>query len=72
VKLLHTPNAGNPSDPDELQNLIGQPEHAGRLGRLRAALAAELRRTAASGAMLRRGREPQEKPRFAGRKREPL
>jgi arylsulfatase A-like enzyme len=50
------------SDPDELKNLIGQPEHAGRLGSLRAALAAELKRTAAPEAMMPRGRERQEKP----------
>jgi arylsulfatase A-like enzyme len=40
------------SDPDELKNLAGEPKHAGRLGRLREGLAAELKRTAAPAAML--------------------
>ena len=48
--------------PDELKNLIGEPGHAGRLGRLREALAAELRRTAAPAAMLPAARDPQKKP----------
>ena len=39
------------SDPDELRNLVGEPKHAEHLRRLRAALAAELKRTAAPAAM---------------------
>jgi arylsulfatase A-like enzyme len=50
------------ADPDELTNLIGEPKHAGRLARLRAALAAELQRTGAPAAMLPPVRQPQEKP----------
>jgi arylsulfatase A-like enzyme len=46
------------SDPEELKNLIGDPKHAERLGRLRAALAAELKRTAAPAAMLAPTRQP--------------
>jgi arylsulfatase A-like enzyme len=40
------------TDPEELTNLFGQAKHAERLGRLREALAAELKRTAAPAAML--------------------
>jgi len=40
------------ADPEELTNLFGQAKHAERLGRLREALAAELKRTAAPAAML--------------------
>ncbi len=50
------------SDPEELKNLAGEPTHAQRLGRLRAALAAELKRTAAPAVMLPPTRRPQEKP----------
>ena len=46
------------SDPDELKNLIDEPEHAERLGRLREALASELERTAAPAAMLPSARRP--------------
>jgi arylsulfatase A-like enzyme len=40
------------ADPEELKNLIGEPKHAEQLGRLRAALATELKRTAAPALML--------------------
>jgi hypothetical protein len=50
------------SDPEELNNLIGETKHAERLGRLREALAAELQRTAAPAAMLPPTRQLQEKP----------
>jgi arylsulfatase A-like enzyme len=40
------------SDRDELKNLAGEASHADRLARLRGALAAELKRTAAPAAML--------------------
>jgi hypothetical protein len=43
-----------------LTNLIGDPKHAGRLGRLRDALAAELKRTAAPAAVIA-GPGPREK-----------
>src|SRR5204863_8920658 len=51
------------SDPEELKNLIEEPKHAGRLRRLRAAMAAELKRTAAPAVMVpaekeRPGRRP--------------
>ena len=39
------------ADPEELTNLTGRPDHAGRLGELRAALAEELRRTNAPAEM---------------------
>jgi arylsulfatase A-like enzyme len=39
------------ADPGEGKNLAGQPKHAKRLGRLREALAAELKRTAAPATM---------------------
>jgi arylsulfatase A-like enzyme len=50
------------TDSDELKNLAGEPKHAERLGRLREALAAELKRTAAPAAMLPPTRQPREKP----------
>ena len=50
------------SDPDELKNLAGEPKHAGRLGRLREALAAELKRTAAPATMLPAPRLARDKP----------
>jgi arylsulfatase A-like enzyme len=50
------------SDPEELKNLIGEPKHALRLGRLREALAAELTRTAAPAEMLLQVQQPGEKP----------
>jgi arylsulfatase A-like enzyme len=50
------------SDPDELRNRAGEPKHAERLGRLREALVAELKRTAAPAVMLPPARQPQEKP----------
>jgi len=40
------------SDPEELKNLASQEKHAERLNRLREALTAELKRTAAPAAML--------------------
>jgi arylsulfatase A-like enzyme len=40
------------TDPEELKNLAGEAKHAQRLGQLREALAAELKRTAAPSAML--------------------
>lgn len=40
------------ADPEELANLAGQAKHADRLGRLREALAAELKRTAAPAVMI--------------------
>jgi arylsulfatase A-like enzyme len=46
------------ADPEELKNLIGEPKHAERLGRLRQALAAELKRTAAPAVMLPPIRRP--------------
>jgi arylsulfatase A-like enzyme len=49
-------------DPEELTNLSGEPKHAARLGRLREALAAELKRTAAPAALLPPDREPLRKP----------
>ena len=45
------------ADPEELKNLIGEAKHADRLGRLREALAAELRRSHAPSAMLPLERE---------------
>jgi arylsulfatase A-like enzyme len=50
------------SDPEELKNLAGEPKHAERLGRLREALAAELKRTAAPAAMRPPTRQPKQKP----------
>jgi hypothetical protein len=40
------------SDPEELKNLAREPKHAKRLGRLREAMAAELKRTSARAEML--------------------
>jgi arylsulfatase A-like enzyme len=40
------------SDPEELTNLADQAKHAERLGRLRAAMVAELKRTGAPAVML--------------------
>ena len=50
------------SDPDELKNLIGEPKHAEQLGRLREALAAELKRTDAPTVMLPPNQRLQKKP----------
>jgi arylsulfatase A-like enzyme len=50
------------ADPDELKNVIAEPKHADQLARLRAALAAELKRTAAPPVMLAPEYRPQEKP----------
>jgi arylsulfatase A-like enzyme len=50
------------ADPEELRNLAGESKHAQRLGRLREALAAELKQTAAPAVMLPPIRQPQEKP----------
>src|SRR5262249_1874530 len=47
------------SDPEELKNLAGKPKHADRLGRLREALTAELKRTAAPAVMLPPTRLPE-------------
>jgi arylsulfatase A-like enzyme len=44
------------SDPEELKYLAGEAKHAQRLGRLREALAAELKRTVAPAAKLLRTR----------------
>ena len=41
------------TDPEELKNLIADPRHAARLAELQAALAAELKRTAAPAAMIK-------------------
>src|SRR5262249_30997616 len=49
------------ADPEELKNLSGEPKHEKRLGRLREALASELKRTAAPAAMFPPSRQPQQK-----------
>jgi arylsulfatase A-like enzyme len=50
------------AEPEELKNVIVEPRHAERLRRLRKALAAELKRSAAPAGMLQANQESRKKP----------